>query len=416
MKQRDSKPIEPEELRGPWHWLATGIAVLVTVGVLGGLIYHRLGVHPQGGPTIGSVAVSGVDFRCRLPIIAGSAGAFISLPDGAVTIDHNIAPDLYKGGYGYTYDAEVRRWVPVPGSALSPDGRSYAYTAQTTGVPGEMTTISLRTHDILAGKDRVLWEGSGSLMGPDQVTWLPGGIYFSGLLLPSSGPNGPASPSVYVTDPNHAGTPQRVGPNPAPQPPVPGQNDYSGPDVFTFFGGGAAWATGNRISKETPSPDKPPAPGAFGPDRVLRMDLRDGSVSTWYTVSGTDLVSVIGLDEHGRPILALFQPKAPIESGPPPSTYEPPAARLLLLAGPPWQPAVGGFSRDLVRRLELALALHAKWRSASGCNHPQQAVPESVPAEWIPPKGCICLRRAVRAAFVHAGDAGHARWVLYISR
>jgi hypothetical protein len=334
MKQRDSKPVEPEELRGPWQWLATVIAVLVTSGVLGGLVYHRLHAHAPAGPTMGSVAVNGIDFSCHLPIIAGSAGAFISLPDGAVTIDHSIALDLYKGGYGYTYDALVRRWVPVPGSALSPDGRSYAYIAQTTGVPGEMTTISVRTHDIVAGKDRVVWEGSGSFMGPDQVTWLPSGIYFSAVLVPYSGTNGAAFPSVYVSDPNHPGAPQRVGPNPAAQPPLPGQYDYSGPDLFTFFGGGAAWATGNRISKATPSPDKPPAPGAFGPDRVLRMDLRDGSVSTWYSVSGTELVSVIGLDEHGRPILALFQPKAPVESGPIPSPYEPPAARLLLLTGP----------------------------------------------------------------------------------
>jgi hypothetical protein len=64
------------------------------------------------------------------------------------------------------------------------------------------------------------------------------------------------------------------------------------------------------------------------------MDLRDGSVSTWYAVSGTDLVSLMGLDEQGRPILALFQPKPAIETGPPSGTFEPPVARLLLLTGP----------------------------------------------------------------------------------
>ncbi len=329
MKLKDSTPIEPGELRGPWRWLAGALAVLLALGVVGGLVYYyRSGARPLKGETVGSVAVSGVDFKCRLPVLAGAAGAFISFPDGAVTIDHRVGLNLYKGGFGYTYDAQVERWVPVPRSALSPDGRSYAYLAQTTGVPGEMTSTSLHTHEIASGKDHVLWEGSGSSMGPN-LTWLPDGIYFSVVLFQASGPAGPAFPALYVADPNHSGAPRRVGPNPPPQPPSPGQPYFSGPDIFTFVGGGAAWATGNRIPKEAPSPNKPPAPGIFGPDRVLRMDLRDGSVSTWYTVSGNDLVSLLGLDQQGRPILALFQPA--FKTAPAPSTEGPPAARLVLL-------------------------------------------------------------------------------------
>jgi hypothetical protein len=331
MKSKDSNRIEPSEPRGPWPWLASALAIIVALGLVGGLVYSRLGGSKLRGQTGGSVAVNGVDFRCRLPVLAGAAGAFISFPDSAITIDHRVRIDFYKGSYGYTYAGQVGVWVPVPPAALSPDGRSYAYLAETSGVPGEMMSMSLHTHEIVSGKDRVLWEGSGSPMGPNLLTWLQGGIYFSAVLLPSGGPSGPGFPSVYVSDPNHAGSPRRVGPNPAPQPPSPGQLDYSGPDMFTFVGGGAAWATGNRSLKQAPSPDKPPAPGDFGPDRVLRMDLRDGSVTTWYAVSGSDLVSLMGLDGQGRPILSLFQPKPWVETGPPPSTYEPPPARLLLL-------------------------------------------------------------------------------------
>ncbi|HEV2476049.1 MAG TPA: hypothetical protein VGX22_05875, partial [Candidatus Dormibacteraeota bacterium] len=96
------------------------MAIVLTLGVMGGLVYHRLGARWTTGQTVGSVAVSGVNFTCRLPVLAGPSGAFISFPDGAVTIDRSITLNPYKGGYGYTYDAAVQRWVPIPGSAVSP--------------------------------------------------------------------------------------------------------------------------------------------------------------------------------------------------------------------------------------------------------------------------------------------------------
>ena len=330
MSEKSSTSIAPSELRGHWRWLASVLAGLLAVGVVGGLLYFRSNTHGLKGSTAGSVTVTGVDFSCRLPVLAGAAGGFISFPDGAVTIDHRVGFDLYKGGYGYTYDAQVGKWVPVPGSALSPDGRSYTYMAQTTGVPGEMSTTSLHTREIASGKDRVLWQGSGSAMGPSP-TWLPGGIYFSAVLYPASGIVGPTFPALYVADPNSSSAPRRVGPNPPPQPPSPGQPYFSGPDTFNIIGGGAAWGMGNRIPKEAPSPDKPPEPGAFGPDRILRMDLRDGSVSTWYTATGTEFVSVMGLDAQGRPILSLYQPT--FKTAPAPGADGPPAPRMLLLTG-----------------------------------------------------------------------------------
>ena len=334
MKQNDSTPIEGRDRRGRWDWLPGAVAALLAVGVVAGLVYNHLGMRTKSGQKVGSAAVSGVDFSCRLPVVAGSSGAFISFPDGAVTIDHDIALNPYKGGYGYTYDAQVRRWVPVPGSAVSPDGHSYAYLAQTSGVPGEMTSMTLHTHEIVSGKDRVLWESAGSPMGPSLLTWLPGGIYFSAVFLPAGSAEGPAYPALYVADPYHPSAPRRVGPNPAPQLPGPGQPDYSGPDIFMYVGSDAAWATGNRMPTQAPSPNQPPPPGSFGPDRILRMDLRSGSVSTWYTVSGTDLVTLMGLDDEGRPILSLFPSKPSIGSGSPANTFELPPARLLLLIGP----------------------------------------------------------------------------------
>jgi len=321
---------EPGELRGAWRWLAGGIAAVLALSVVGGLVFSHFASSKVDGESRGNAAVTGVDFTCRLPVLAGATAGFISFPDGAVTIDPRVTLN-YKGGYPYTYDTQVGRWVPVPRTALSPDGRSYAYLAQTTGVPGAMNSMSLHTHEIVSGKDRVLWEGSGSPMG-SNVTWLPTGIYFLGVVTTADMALGPTYPAVYVADPIQPGTPRRVGPNPPPQPPTPGVNSYSSPDMFNLVGPGAAWGTGNRVPKETPSPDKAPAPGTYGPDRVLHMDLRDGTVSTWYTVIGTDLVSVMGLDAQGRPILALYQFN--MKTAQPPASDGPPKVRVFLLTGP----------------------------------------------------------------------------------
>lgn len=336
-EQKDSSAPGPKELRGPYRWLAGGLAGLLALAVAGGLVYVRFAPRTQSDQSVGSASVEGLGFSCRLPVLAGASAGFISFPGGNVTLDHAVSLNPYKGGYayGYTYDQAVKRWVPVQRSALSPDGRSYSYLAQTTGIPGEQATLSLRTRDIASGKDHVIWEGSGSPMGPNQVTWLPGGIYFSAYLSPAGGQmqKGSAYPAIYVADPNHPGAPRRVGPNPEPQPPAPGQSNYYGPDVFTLVGGGAAWGMGNRVPKEPPQANKAPAPGTYGPDRILRMDLADGAVSTWYKAGGTELVSLMGLDQRGRPILSLFVPMQKPDS-PPPTAYEPPPPHLMLLTGP----------------------------------------------------------------------------------
>lgn len=334
MEETDVNSKERGELSGPWRWLASAVAVLITLGVVGGLVYLRLSARSVIRQTVGSVPVNGVDFRCRLPVLTVGAAGFISFPDGAVSIDRSVTVDPYKGKFAYTYDAQVARWVPVPGPAISPDGHSYAYLAQTTGVPGQAMSMSLHTHEIASGRDRVLWEDSGSPMdmGPNMLTWLPTGIYFSAVLGAAAGPETTSFPAVYVLDPNHPGAPRRVGPNPEPPVPSPGQSGYASPTVFSFFGGGAAWGMGNRVPKQAPSPNAPPSPGDYGPDRVLRMDLRDGSVSTWYMASGTDLVSVVALDGLGRPILAVLNPSTKGE--PQPGVFVQPVARLLLLTGP----------------------------------------------------------------------------------
>lgn len=326
--------VETGERSGALRWVAGAVAIIVTLAIAAGLVFYRIsGNRLPSGPAVGKASVSNVTFTCRLPVLAGAAAGFVSFPDGAVTIDKTqVSPGNIKGAYGYTYDPQVRKWVPVPRSALSPDGRSYAYLAQTTGVPGQMASLSLHTHDIVSGSDHVLWQGQGSPMGPSQIAWLASGLYFSAVLYSADNPQGPTFAAIYVADLNHAGTPRRVGPNPPPQPPSPGQPYYAGPDQFPILSEGAAWGVGQRVPAVPVTADKASMPGMYGPDRILRMDLRDGSVSTWYTVTGTALVSLVGVDAKGEPIISLFEP--PTVKKALPDSYVPPPVTLLLLTGP----------------------------------------------------------------------------------
>ncbi|HKW71990.1 MAG TPA: hypothetical protein VJQ08_04105 [Candidatus Dormibacteraeota bacterium] len=340
----ESPSTESVQSGGPWRVLAATLAVLVTLGIVAGLVFYRLSSRSSGPENVGKATVNGIGLKCRLPVVAGAAAGFIGFPDGTVAIDHSVGINPYKGGFSFTYDAGASRWVPVFPSALSPDGRSYAYVAQTTGVPGVATSLSLHTHEVVSGRDHLLWEGTGSLLG-GSVTWLPSGIYFTAVLTPDPASLGQAFPTLYVADPNHAGTPRRVGPNPAPQPATSkDQFAYGGPDIYNFVGGGAAWGLGMRTPQVLPAPDASPIKGPFGPDHILRMDLRDGSVSTWYTASGNDIVSIVALDAQGQPILSLFSPKTPpVESS---NVYEPPPPRLMLLTGPNQTAAITSGNAD----------------------------------------------------------------------
>jgi hypothetical protein len=62
------------------------------------------------------------------------------------------------------------------------------------------------------------------------------------------------------------------------------------------------------------------------------MDLRDGSVSTWYSVGAPDMISLTGLDAQGRPIVGLVQ--LSLKAAPQQGVYVPPVSRYMLLTGP----------------------------------------------------------------------------------
>lgn len=314
------------ERRRPGLQAATAIlVVLVTLALVAGLVWFRLAARPSAhaaGQLLGTLTVApGVDFACHLPVTAYSTAAMVSLPDGAVVADPTVArpPNGAKGLGVVSYDAQLGRWVPVQRSWVSPDGRQYAFGTTTTGVPGAVPTGDLRVHDIASGKDRTLWQGEGmaQVMG-----WSGSLIVFTRQEFQAMA--GPSAPEVWGVD-AAGGTAHRIGPNPAP---APGSGPYYG--GISLVGGGAAWSIMPRPGATLPAPEGANLKAYLGPGIVSRIDLRDGTVTPWYTAPTGSTVSLLGLDASGHPIVTLFQiPNA----GQPAPGYRPPAPRVLLLTG-----------------------------------------------------------------------------------
>lgn len=306
-----------------FEWAGGVLAVILGVAVVAGMLYLRGGLAPSHPATTGPIghvdmAVQ-VDFRCSLPVLAyNSTYAVVALPDGSV-LNRSTAPasGQGKGVFGPSgYDVQAGKWLPVSQNWISPDGKRYAYSTQTTGVPGQGPTGTIHVVDVASGGDRQLWAGDGAAQ---VLAFLAGGIYFM--------KQGMASPAqdLWVVDPNRAGAARRVGPNPAPPPPDPTKPGSFGPTTF-FYLIGPLGAFGMGYS--TPADTSKPMAGAIFPNRVVRMDLATGNTTTWYA-NPSGMVSLIGLDPQGHPIIGEGQAPAPTEGKP----YLSRPSHVMLLTG-----------------------------------------------------------------------------------
>jgi hypothetical protein len=266
------------------RWLGITGAVVLSASLVAGLLAFRVA---RGGPasaSLGSLDMAAqLDFRCTLPVRLGGGLATVSLPDGQVT---RAPASMGPHDQGETFSAG--RWLPVGAEAVSPDGGSYAYLAYTSGSPdagGAATTLF--AHDIRTGRERKLWTGPGQAM---LIRWAPEGVYLDRLFLRGD------ENSLWLVDPVRPSAAHEVGPNP----PQVSSIGSAGPLMFGTIGQGAAWAI-------TASHPPPPPGGAVHNDELVRMDLRDGSVTTWLRVPGRE-VRVLGIDPSGRPLIGLSPP------------------------------------------------------------------------------------------------------------
>lgn len=106
--------------------------------------------------------VTPVMSACRLPVMRGPAGqgsglqtpGFLDLPAGTFSKATNATADAQS------YDAVLKRWVPVGQQAITPDGLRYVY-ADHNGAASIFHLVELRT-----GEDRAIgqsgqWVGAG---------------------------------------------------------------------------------------------------------------------------------------------------------------------------------------------------------------------------------------------------------------
>jgi hypothetical protein len=326
-----------EQRRSPWQTVvAVAVIVLTLAAVFGLVAYRYYGSQPHRvtGSVVGSVqVVPGFNVKCSLPVTAnGRTAAMISLPDGTVTVDNSVAPG--PGGKGvamYSFDAPLQKWVPVQRQWVSPDGRYYAFSTSTTGVPGEAPAADLRIREISSGKDRTAWKGQGNA---SVIGWSGSTVYFvlQGMFMTYGAPM--SAPEVWAAD-AAGGNAHRVGPNPPPPAPEPGKPAPFSFGGFGYIGGGGIWSVTASKIPETPAPGSMPTkPMVGGPDTIMRMDLGTGAVSSWYTAPDGTTVGLAGLDGQGRPIVTQSDfIKFKMAATPPPPGFMPPPPSYFVLTG-----------------------------------------------------------------------------------
>jgi len=348
-------------------WVAGGIAVLLALTVVAGLMLFRRGSPAHSatsGQLVGSLNMTTqLEFRCMLPVQGYLAEARISLPDGAVLVDHVQQQARGTPQYGSVYAGG--KWVPVPRAWLSADSKSYAYITNTTGVPGQLQTAALYVHDIALGTDRKLWSGAGFTQ---LIGWGPGGVYF--MFQPAGEGKGAGDRTeVWVADLATRSAAHRVGPNP-PQPAPASEADSPIFQFGTRIAGSYAWSL--KIGSA-----RPPIPAGGGnvarnPSQVIRMDLNDGSLSTWFTAAEGTSLSIAGTDSQGHPILTVMPTKrlvAPPNSPgqvPPADVIYPPSPRVLMLTGPNQTVEIADGSNSEFRPSSVIGDRHGIWFNSPG--------------------------------------------------
>ena len=214
-------------------------------------------------------------------------------------------------------------------------------------------------HEVSAGRDRQLWSGesSGQVLG-----WGPGGIYFSRQPVNLAGS---ASAEVWVVDPANPARGHRVGPNP----PQSQASDPTQPTISLSLQkivGDAAWGIASGPAKV----DVGSSIVAL-PTRIDRMDLRDGSVTTWYAPPDGMGVSLAGADTQGHPVLFLNvggkgQAVPAPSPGSTPTPFAQPPTQVLLLTGPNQTRTIADGSDAAFRPTVTASDSHGIWFSSPG--------------------------------------------------
>ena len=248
------------------------------------VVYPGSGPQPPGSsaatpsyPIINAATGSGpppVTINCRLPVYVGPPGSggfivfpghtFIADPASGVTLPSPspgaasppppIGPQ-YGQGTALTYDRPYSRWVPASASALSPDGKWYAF----------FSVNGIYVVNVASGSLAELGEGHAwFIVGVDRD-------------------------AVYAMIANTAGL-WRL--------PLSGAaSELTTAGYWQAVGGGAAYGTATSAVPSGTS------------DTILRFDLASHATAAWFTQDGRTS-RVIGFDGQGNPVVVANGPQS----------------------------------------------------------------------------------------------------------
>ncbi len=230
---------------------------------------------PAGKPGLPSpvpfqdLPLTAVGFSCRLPFYKTDAltiDGFITFPSGTVSVD----PSGNRGKY---YDRAYSRWLPVARSAVSADGKAYAY------IDFNQTQFVLHIVSVASGKDLAVKLSSQDFSGqPDVFDYSADGIYlinrFEHLLA-----------GLWLVNP------------------VTGSIRQVSRDLFPQLsaGNGIMWT--QVVNPADPNPVQTGTSIGTLPNEIDRVDLRTGTRTEWLYEPGRGLV-VLGLDSRGLPLIS----------------------------------------------------------------------------------------------------------------
>ena len=173
--------------------VAVGLAVVLVVA----LVVSRVALRPTGMSQPGAkggVAMPADAFPCSLPVEAMSFAqnsaqdavdsvslGFVNIPGGSFQVDPAATvvglPVGAITGQNF-YSAALKRWVPAPIEAMSPDGLSYTFVKllPAGATYSNATSSEVHVFDVVKNSDRKVWSSSSFVI---VVNWDSAGILVS---------------------------------------------------------------------------------------------------------------------------------------------------------------------------------------------------------------------------------------------
>jgi hypothetical protein len=194
-----------------------------------------------------------------LSTLSGSANNLL-ITDAKPTLTGSALSSWDTG----SYDAAIKRWLPVRRSQVRDDGLAYAY-AEPFASAGGAQYDSTRVHvvSLPGGGDRVVYTGSPRVV----VAYEPDGVYISSVR--------------YFAGEGFGSGLWRIDPSTGASTEIP--NGMG----FQSIEGRFAWTAG----------------GGIQPKVLTRLDVTAGTAQTWFDTNGTAWIWFLGLDSNGHPII-----------------------------------------------------------------------------------------------------------------